>query len=1285
MKTRRSPSFRKKTEGIVLKADGRPLLGGLTLLYLGDQYYEQGEPDVVINRGTPIFGSSQAVNLVDDQSIDRFSREAGYLINAGVPGLDQTVYLASGASGSLLSAADFGLLYAANDLGVAGVDVQATEVPESADETAKVSGSGESESAFTDDAPESDGGDARSHGEEDGLCEPSEREEDLADQQQQDECEPQAADHCVPENGPDQKDTCGSESETLDLTAGAGAGAGGLGLALALGGGAAGVAVAAAAVSVSVSGAVIDGYVEGAFVFADINGNGIYDSGEPSAFTDEYGAYEFTSTVAMDGVSIMSMGGVDVDTGAEVDFLVAPSGMTYVTPVSSIVYYGQESGLDASSIMSGLGFSYDDLFIDPVAAYIAGEDDGGLLVAGASLLTAVSAGAALVSNATGETAAESAKAVFEQLAQQGSDALQSFVADGVSTTDSTTVLSTVLTNTFAAKSMTIDATTIASTATSIGNVVDQLRNSKTTDGSIDVSAAQVFANIGQTVLKLDLNDIGDAIRNGEDVSGLISGIQETYNDPDRLQALKTAQQSVMEARKTGVEGLTLNKDIFSLTIDPDETTGGDIVGYKRPSDTDIVPVNLEDVISIPSVRLTELLANDLSELEGVDLETGQGLTFTVSAISPTSADDPNVLTGGISFSFSGGNVSTDTFLANLPVSGFTPSDQLVLIDDTVVTAEDGTELDVDPLPVVIDGAGRLALEIGVDVANQAIYHYLYQDGNGSVLSVEDFTDGKLNIDNVFVEDASNQFTKLTDWFATNSASEFLIVEGAGLVDDADVNADGSVDDIVDVYRDDTGNYAVQVGTDRYSNPIFEQIYAGNMGESLTEEQVASGEQTLSETFVMRTDPDIPSEFSLGVTSDFNPLLASSYGDYYFSYKVRVDATGEVAMGHFTVQISPEAEFTLSPASIQEAVKVNYSTISLSELITLDTFGPGDKLSIEGLPQGSNITGFFDADEDGIADIDNLLIQQNGDFPIMIPTQYLLGTRFPSLELNIPGNVSGTFDVGVTLSSRYGSASSSTTKSVELSISPSVDGLKNIAALTNDITNQVGNDRVFEEDKSASLFSEGATFEYLTRALDAESQLALYDADGSEGLAVAIGLPDGWGFSGEVNPTDVELSELDSSVTWYVFTDEPEGSLVNQLKSLKLVPPDDFYGAFEIVAALGAFERTDVATLSFNSQTFELLSEVVLAKPEQLVLVESLPNYTNEQSIADSDDSYALFSDTITYVAKNFFDFLATPNVEETSGGEFVQINVQIPDLFFVLPNTSDDKDSWVAIGRNRSR
>ena len=1289
MKTRRATSLSKKTNGIVLKAEGRPLLGGLALLYLGDQYYEQGESDVVINRGAPIFGSSQAVTLVDDQSIDRFSREAGYLINSSFRGSDDTVYSAAGSGAALLSASDFGLLFAANELAITNLGGESVEAVEQNRDASQTTESTDSESAFSGDSLRSsakaeDPADSLAENEAECVAPEAENAEKVEggdeDVSTREGCEPEIVEECVADPSSESAESCDPESDTSNLIAGAGAG-GGAGLGLAGGGGS--LAVGGSSVSVTVSGAVIDGYVDGAFVFADINGNGIYDSGEPSTYTDENGAYEFTSSVSMDGVSIMSMGGVDVDTGAEVDFLVAPSGMTYVTPVSSIVYYGQEAGTDASSIMSGLGFSYDDLFIDPVAAYNAGEDDGGLLVAGASLLTAVSAGAALVSNATGETAAESAKAVFEQLAQQGSDALQSFIADGVSTTDSTTVLTTVLTNTLAAKSMAIDTLTITKTASSIGNVVDQLRNSKTADGSIDVSAAQVFANIGQTVLKLDLKDIGEAIKNGEDVSGLISGIQETYGDPDRLQALKNAQQSVMEARKAGVEGLTLNKDIFSLTIDPDAETGGDIVGYKRPSDADIVPVNVADVTSIPSVPLTELLANDLSELEGVDLETGQGLTFTVSAISPTSADDPNVLMGGISFSFNGGNLSTDTFLTNLPVSGFTLSDQLVLIDETVVVAEDGTESNADPLPVVTDGAGRLALEIGVDVAGQAIYHFLYQDGNGSVLTVEDFTDGKVNIDQVFVEDASNQFTKLTDWFAANSASQFFLVEGGGLVDDADVNADGSVNDVVDVYRDDTGNYALQVGTDKYSNPIFEQVYAGNMGESLTEEQVLSKSVRLSETFVMRTDPDSSPEFSLGVAPDFNPLLASSYGDYYFSYKVRVDATGEVAMGHFTVQVSPEAEFTLSPASVQEAVRVNYSTIKLSELITLDTFGPGDKLSIEGLPQGSNITGFFDANGDGIADIDDLLIQQNSDFPMMIPAQYLLGTRFPSLELNIPGNVSGTLDVKITLSSRYGSASSTTTKSVELSVLPSVDGLKNVTALTNDITNQVGNDRVFEEDKSASLFSEGAAFEYLTRALDADSQLALYDTDGSEGLAVAIGLPDGWEFSGEVSPiVDGELSALDGSVSWYVFVDQsaPELSLVEQLKSLKLVPPDDFYGAFEIVATLGAFERADLTTLGFDSQTFKVLSDVVLAKPEQLVLVESLPNYTNEQSIADGDDSYAVFSDTISYIAKNFFDFLATPGVEESSGSEFVQINVQIPDLFFVLPNTNPAKDSWVAIG-----
>ena len=108
-----------------------------------------------------------------------------------------------------------------------------------------------------------------------------------------------------------------------------------------------------------VTGAVIDGYIEGAQVFLDINGNMVWDEGlEPVATTDAQGAYSFSTAVNPAEYSVVALGGVDVTTGAEIDVLLAPIGVSYVTPISTLVEYGVRAGDD--SLIESLGFTLDD-------------------------------------------------------------------------------------------------------------------------------------------------------------------------------------------------------------------------------------------------------------------------------------------------------------------------------------------------------------------------------------------------------------------------------------------------------------------------------------------------------------------------------------------------------------------------------------------------------------------------------------------------------------------------------------------------------------------------------------------------------------------------------------------------------------------------------------------------------------------------------------------------------------------------------------------------------------
>ncbi len=144
------------------------------------------------------------------------------------------------------------------------------------------------------------------------------------------------------------------------------------------GGGSAPTATAAAAPS-TLSGTAVDGYLQGARVLLDVNGNGLADPGEPTAVTDAAGRYSLDySQVAspLAGMRVIVTGGIDTDTGyaftgmltARAD--VARSGQL-VSPLTSLVDALVARGLSLdearTKVAGALGLTVADLATDPLA------------------------------------------------------------------------------------------------------------------------------------------------------------------------------------------------------------------------------------------------------------------------------------------------------------------------------------------------------------------------------------------------------------------------------------------------------------------------------------------------------------------------------------------------------------------------------------------------------------------------------------------------------------------------------------------------------------------------------------------------------------------------------------------------------------------------------------------------------------------------------------------------------------------------------------------------------
>ena len=136
-----------------------------------------------------------------------------------------------------------------------------------------------------------------------------------------------------------------------------------------------------ATVSSTINGMAVDGYLQGATVFLDRNGNGVLDSGEPSTVTDSSGRYSLDTTgisaTALAGLKVIVSGGVDTDTGyaftgrlsARVESAASDQ---VVTPLTTLVDAMVEQGLaaDAASartqLATVLGLSASDLTLDPM-------------------------------------------------------------------------------------------------------------------------------------------------------------------------------------------------------------------------------------------------------------------------------------------------------------------------------------------------------------------------------------------------------------------------------------------------------------------------------------------------------------------------------------------------------------------------------------------------------------------------------------------------------------------------------------------------------------------------------------------------------------------------------------------------------------------------------------------------------------------------------------------------------------------------------------------------------
>ncbi len=146
-------------------------------------------------------------------------------------------------------------------------------------------------------------------------------------------------------------------------------------------------AEASVSVDVRIEGTrVVDGYVAGSSVFADLNGNGILDPEEPTGTTDALGGVILVLPPDFSG-AILASGGTDIATGVPLTgILKAPAGSGVVSAISTVVTELVNRGrslTEAQAVVKTafkLPDSLDLLNTDPIAGTQVGDSGAGALL-----------------------------------------------------------------------------------------------------------------------------------------------------------------------------------------------------------------------------------------------------------------------------------------------------------------------------------------------------------------------------------------------------------------------------------------------------------------------------------------------------------------------------------------------------------------------------------------------------------------------------------------------------------------------------------------------------------------------------------------------------------------------------------------------------------------------------------------------------------------------------------------------------------------------------------------
>ena len=636
-------------------------------------------------------------------------------------------------------------------------------------------------------------------------------------------------------------------------------------------------------------GVVVDGYISGADIFIDEDGDWIAGSNESSTTSDNDGKF----TIKYANGNLVSIGGTDLDSQTLLDRLLITHKLTghtdfkAVTPVTSVAAFMT----DAANVNAALGIdsTIDVAIFDPVA----NKGDGGVndyLYEKGNQLTVLAYALQNITNdlnTTTETTQDYFKAITEEIETEYTETTAKVDIE------TEAFITKVLDNVIAAKTLTITDDAKANTTKSLSGVMPVIEVKSSNDLTTSVIRFAV------STLQDDIKTIANGTATAETISSYTTDIltyiatDQSINANEIAPNITAIADIITTAEDTSAQINSLANDSFVTTApfslssvtspaNGTATISNNLISYSPDADyngSDVFTYTITqgEKSSSADVTVTITPVNDAPSIDTASTLTAAENQTAVATISISDVDTEDALTltlGGTdaaSFSLSSDNVLT---------FATAPDYETKISYPVTLSLTDGTETVTKNIEILVTNVNDVAPDFTSETTYSAAEN---QTSIGTVTATD-------------VEGDSVTFSVTGSELAVTSAGVLTFVTAPDYETKASYTATLTANDGVN----DTAQDITVTVTDVNDAPVFTSA----SGFSADEQQLSIGT-------VVASDQDGDS-FSFSMSS----------GD---------DLSIDAASGVLTFKTAPDYETT---TSITDIIKVTDGSLETTQSVTI---------------------------------------------------------------------------------------------------------------------------------------------------------------------------------------------------------------------------------------------------------------------------------------------------------------------------------------------------------------